>query len=78
MMIEQIRFIFLVQAAQEESFVVHLFFHLFHFASGCSYVCRFPVAESSELLEEVQALKDIPSPHFEPDSIFLLTKVPVS
>lgn len=41
-------------------------------------LCRFPVAESSELLEEVQALKDIPSPHFEPDSIFQLTKVPMS
>lgn len=46
-----------------------IFFLLFHFVLA-EVMCRFPVAESRGLLEEVQALKDTRSPPFEPDSIF--------
>lgn len=65
---QQIKFLFLTLAAQERHLWLILFL-LFHFVLA-AVMCRFPAAESRELLEEVQALNDILSPPFESDSIF--------
>lgn len=60
---------FFTPAAQESHFRFILLFLLFHFVLA-AVMCRFPVAQSRQLLEEIQARKDTPSPPFEPDSIF--------
>lgn len=57
-------------AAQESHFRFICLFLFFHFVLA-AVMCRFPIAESREVLEEVQAGKDTlsTSPPFEPVSI---------